>query len=153
MAADSGLPAGSRAVLIGVSAYEYAEFPPIRAARNSLQAMQSLLAGPALCGWPPELITVIPNPVSAADLADRIADLAEATTGVLLLYYVGHGVLSTRGELCLTRYAEFGISALMRTPPLCRPCGGSMWRAVLTDGDVRHNHSPSRNASMSSAGW
>ena len=64
--------------------------------------MQSLLADPALCGWPTELITVIANPMSAADLADRVADVAEATTGVLLLYYVGHGLLSTRGELCLT---------------------------------------------------
>jgi uncharacterized caspase-like protein len=102
MTADAGLPADSRAVLIGVSAYEYTEFPPIRAARNSLQAMQSLLADPALCGWLPGLITVIANPISAADLADRIADLAETTTGVFLLYYVGHGALSTRGELCLT---------------------------------------------------
>jgi hypothetical protein len=92
----------SRAFLIGVSAYEYAEFPPIRAARNSLQTMRSVLADPALCGWPPGQITVIANPVSAADLASELADLADATTGVLLLYYVGHGVLSARGELCLT---------------------------------------------------
>jgi hypothetical protein len=102
MMANTGLPAGSRAMLIGVSAYEYAEFPPIRAARNSLQAMQSLLGDPALGGWPPELITVIANPISAEDLAVRVADFAENTTGVLLLYYVGHGVLSPRGELCLT---------------------------------------------------
>jgi hypothetical protein len=99
---EAGPLAGSHAVLIGVSAYEYAEFPPIRAARNSLQAMRSLLADPALCGWPPEQVTVIPNPISAADLATNIADLAENTAGVLLLYYVGHGVLSARGELCLT---------------------------------------------------
>ena len=102
MTPTASLLAGSRAVLIGVSAYEYAEFPPIRAARNSLQAMRSLLADPALCGWPPEQVTVIPNPISAADLATNIADLAENTAGVLLLYYVGHGVLSARGELCLT---------------------------------------------------
>jgi hypothetical protein len=38
MTADVGVPAGSRAVLIGVSAYEYTEFPPVRAARNSLGA-------------------------------------------------------------------------------------------------------------------
>jgi hypothetical protein len=98
----TGLLAESRALLIGVSAYEYAEFPPIRAARNSLRAMRSVLADPALCGWPPDRITVIANPVSAADLATDLADLADATTGVLLLYYVGHGVLSARGELCLT---------------------------------------------------
>ena len=102
MKADAAMLAESRAVLVGVSAYEYAEFPPIRAARNSLEAMRSLLADPALCAWPPDRITMIANPVSAADLATTIADLAESTTGVLLLYYVGHGVLSARGELCLT---------------------------------------------------
>src|SRR5262249_14259778 len=94
--------AGSRAVLVGVSAYEYAEFPPIRSARNSLEAMRSVLADPALCAWPPGWITMIANPISAVDLATQIADLAESTTGVLLLYYVGHGVLSASGELCLT---------------------------------------------------
>jgi Caspase domain len=102
MASDSVGSADSRAVLIGVSAYEDAELPPIRAARNSLQAMHALLSDPALCGWAPERITVISNPDHAADLAARIADLAEDTTGTLLLYYVGHGLLSARGELCLT---------------------------------------------------
>jgi uncharacterized caspase-like protein len=102
MTTEAGVVADSRALLIGVSAYEYADFPPIRAARNSLQAMQVLLSDPALCGWPTERITLIDNPSSPADLAGEVADLAENTTGVLLLYYVGHGVLSSRGELCLT---------------------------------------------------
>ena len=91
MTTESGPPAGSHAVLIGVSAYEHAEFPPIRAARNSLRAMRELLSDPALCGWPPERVTVIANPLSAADLAGQVTDLAETTTGVLLLYYAGHG--------------------------------------------------------------
>ena len=102
MTADVGVPAGSRAVLIGVSAYEYTEFPPVRAARNSLQAMRWLLADPELCGWPPERITMIANPISAADLLTDIVELADTASGALLLYYVGHGVLSGRGELCLT---------------------------------------------------
>jgi hypothetical protein len=102
MTADAGVSVASRAVLIGVSAYEYAEFPPIRPARNSLEAMRSLLSDPALCGWPAGQITVIANPISAAGLAADLADLAERTTGALLLYYVGHGMLSARGELCLT---------------------------------------------------
>ncbi len=93
---------GSRAVLIGVSAYEYVEFPPIRAARNSLAAMRSLLCDPALAGWPAGQVQVITNPISAPDLAGQISDLAGTTTGVLLLYYVGHGVRSAGGELCLT---------------------------------------------------
>jgi hypothetical protein len=102
MMADAIVPAGSSAVLIGVSAYEYAGLPPIRAARNSLNAMRSLLADPALCAWPDGQITVIANPISAGDLAAQIADLAAATTGVLLLFYVGHGVLLASGDLCLT---------------------------------------------------
>jgi hypothetical protein len=102
MTTDAAVLAESRAVLVGVSAYEYAEFPPIRAARNSVEAMRAVLSDPALCGWPADRITMIANPVSAADLATTIADLAESTTGALLVYYVGHGVLSARGELCLT---------------------------------------------------
>ena len=100
--ADAIVPPGSSAILIGVSAYEYAELPPIRAARNSLQAMRSMLADPALCGWPPGQIRVIANPLSADDLSAEIAEVAAATTGVLLLYYVGHGVLSADRELCLS---------------------------------------------------
>src|SRR5260370_8371820 len=100
--ADVATPAESCALLVGVSAYEDQGCPPIRAARNSLNAMRSLLSDPALCAWPPEKIAVIANPISATDLATSIADLAVSTTGVLLLYYVGHGVLSARGELCLT---------------------------------------------------
>jgi uncharacterized caspase-like protein len=96
------VPADIHAVLIGVSAYNSAEFPPIRAARNSLQAMYAMLSDPKLCAWPPEQITVIANPATAPDLADQIADLAENTSRVLLVYYVGHGILSARGELCLT---------------------------------------------------
>jgi len=65
-----------------VSDYDHPEFPPIRAARNSLQAMRALLADPALSGWPPGRVTVIENPASAADLA-------ESTTGVLPLGLCG----------------------------------------------------------------
>jgi hypothetical protein len=92
----------SRAILIGVSAYEDAEFPPIRAARNSLTAMHRMLTDPELCGWKPETIMVISNPSSASDLAVQITNLARAAKGVLMIYYVGHGALSKHGELCLT---------------------------------------------------
>jgi len=131
------VPAGSRAVLIGVSAYEYAEFPPIRAARNSLEAMHSLLSDPALCAWPQEWITVIANPISGSELAASIADLAEVTTGALLVYYVGHGVLSTGGELCLTvtatRPDRPKISGLPwdTVADVLRGCPASMRVAIL----------------------
>jgi flagellar motility protein MotE (MotC chaperone) len=101
MTTEPGPPPGSRAILIGASAYEDPGFPPIRAARNSLNAMRTLLADPDLCGWPADAVTVIANPHSAADLAVTLAEQARATRGVLLVYFVGHGTLSQRGELSL----------------------------------------------------
>lgn len=92
----------SCALLISVSAYEDPEFPPIQAARNSLTAMQQVLADPELCGWDPDSIAVVNNPSSVTDLAVQITNLARATHNVLLIYYVGHGALSHRGELSLT---------------------------------------------------
>lgn len=96
--------AASRAVLIGVSAYEDPEFPGLRAARNSVDAMQAMLSDPQLCGWPAGQVTVIRNPVSATELALQVATLAKGVggNGALLVYYVGHGVLSDRGDLYLT---------------------------------------------------
>ena len=133
MTTEAGALADSRAVLIGVSAYEGAEFPPIRAARNSVQAIRELLTDPALCGWPPERITVIPNPISAPDLADSIADAAENTTGVLLLYYVGHGALSNNGELYLT---------VTSTRPARPKVTGLAWETV--DDMLRPRNCPAR---------
>ena len=119
--ADAIVPPGSSAILVGVSAYEYAELPPIRAARNSLQAMRSMLADPELCGWPRGQLRVIANPLSAEELKAEIAEVAAATTGVLLLYYVGHGVLSAGGELCLSVTA---------TNPDRPETSGLPWRAL-----------------------
>lgn len=99
---DPSRYAGSQAVLIGVSAYEDPEFTPIGAARNSVEAMRELLTDAALCGWPADQVTVILNPPSATEMASRLADVAEQTTGTLLVYYVGHGVLGPMRDLCLT---------------------------------------------------
>jgi Caspase domain len=102
MTGKPGAPGGPHAVLIGVSAYQDPEFPEIRAARLSLAGMLAMLTDPALCGWPPSAISVIRDPGSVTDLANQLTDLAEKTTGTLLVYYVGHGTLSERGDLCLT---------------------------------------------------
>ncbi|HSZ29736.1 MAG TPA: tetratricopeptide repeat protein, partial [Pseudonocardiaceae bacterium] len=99
---DHATPARSRAILIGVAAYDDPAFTPIPAARNSLTGMRDLLADPTLCGWPHETITVLDDPAHPGHLARQIRDLARDTSDVLLLYYVGHGQLTPRGELCLT---------------------------------------------------
>ncbi|MEU8545690.1 caspase family protein [Streptomyces roseoverticillatus] len=92
----------SLAILIGVSQYRDREkLPPVIAARNSLNEMKAILEDPALCNWRGE-IKIIHNPTSPIELPLQVAELAADTTGVLLIYYVGHGMLSDQGRLCLT---------------------------------------------------
>lgn len=66
----------SRAILIGVSAYDDLAFTPIPAVRNSLNGMRALLADPALCAWLPDTVTVIPDPRNPGLLARQIRELA-----------------------------------------------------------------------------
>ncbi|MDA1362463.1 caspase family protein [Glycomyces luteolus] len=95
-------PPGSHAILVGVSEYESSEFLPIPAAFNSLKAMRDMLTDSSLCGWGSDQVTFIPNPQRVDHLAVQIANIAKRTTGALLVYFVGHGTLTDRGDLCLT---------------------------------------------------
>ena len=98
---EPGVRPQSRAVLIGVSSYDDARLASIGAECGSVDALRALLSDPMLGLWPPGQVTVILEPDSASDLAERIAELAAGTTGTLLLYYLGHGVLSASGRLYL----------------------------------------------------
>lgn len=101
MSPERADPFGSLAILVGVSRYEDPAFTPIPAARNSLGEMRRILTDPRLCGWS-GTVREFSDPPSQSELALAVAELAEQTHEVLLLYYVGHGLLSPRGELCLT---------------------------------------------------
>lgn len=87
-------------MLIGTA--EFRTLPLIPAAANSLDGMYRTLVDADLGGWNGEQVTKVLNPDNAADLIVRIRRLAESTTGTLLLYYVGHGLITPRGELALT---------------------------------------------------
>jgi glutamate transport system substrate-binding protein len=91
----------SRAILIGTANYGDPGFTPLPAAANSLNAMRQLLATPELCGWPKERITVLENPTDAPRLLQNIRRLTRETDEVLLVYFVGHGVLQRRAQLSL----------------------------------------------------
>ncbi|MFG1861072.1 caspase, EACC1-associated type [Microbispora bryophytorum] len=94
--------AGCRAILIGVSAYRDDNYTDIPAAANSLKGMYEVLTDPELCGWPEARVEVLANPVDNRAVAKLIRRLAQETSQVFLLYYVGHGTLTPRGDLCLT---------------------------------------------------
>ncbi|MFD1115077.1 caspase family protein [Sphaerisporangium aureirubrum] len=63
--------------------------------------MRALLTDPRLGGWPSKRVEFWLNRTGASQVTKRLRQVANATTDVLLLYFVGHGTLTERGELCL----------------------------------------------------
>ena len=92
----------SRAVLIGVSEYQNSTFTPIPAAFNNVASLKRMLADPMVSGWPHDRISVVFNPMYPGSLATTLDELAQAADDVLLIYYIGHGKLDNKAQLCLT---------------------------------------------------
>ncbi|MGW0811070.1 caspase family protein [Nonomuraea sp. NPDC002799] len=91
----------SQAILIGTSVHEDDGLPDLPAAANSVMALRSVLTDPRLCGWPAANVSVLHNQGDSRLVAQQIRRSARETTGVLLLYFVGHGMLTAEGALCL----------------------------------------------------
>ncbi|GGN65732.1 hypothetical protein GCM10011579_036490 [Streptomyces albiflavescens] len=101
----------SRAVLVGT--WDYAELPPVPAARHSLDRLHGLLTGP-LCGWPEERLLVVPNRGSLGELPHELVKSFVDVTDVALFYYVGHGQYDAEDQLCLA-LGESNVDAALRT--------------------------------------
>lgn len=97
----SSLRAGSRAVLIGTATYTHPDLTAIPAAVNNLLDLQRTLTSAAGGAFDPEHCTVLTDPQSGSQIGDAIARAAGEATGVLLVYYTGHGILDNRGRLHL----------------------------------------------------
>jgi ABC-type amino acid transport substrate-binding protein len=93
--------ARSRAILIGTANHRDPGFPALPAADNSLSALRDVLVDGDLCGWPADRVTVLADPTDVSRLSQTLRRLARATDEVLLVYFVGHGVILRRGQLCL----------------------------------------------------
>src|SRR3954454_18150887 len=89
----------SRAVLVGTWKYEYRQDVP--AVENSYMRMASILNGPH-CEWPAESIYHFTNEPGNGDLPDKLVTTFHEATDVALFYYVGHGLMDTSNELCLS---------------------------------------------------
>ncbi|WP_149830497.1 caspase, EACC1-associated type [Streptomyces tailanensis] len=92
---------GSRALLIGVSTYQDPDFPSVPAAGNSLQGMRQMLVDEELGGWSNDQVLPIPDPVDCRRVMSDLRRHAQNTSGVLLLYFVGHGTVTENGDLVL----------------------------------------------------
>ena len=103
---DSDRPADfteSRAVLVGTSEYQDERFPALPAADNSLEGMRQVLTNPELCGWPASRVKQLSNESDNRQLIIKLRRWARETTGVFLLYYVGHGTPGENGPCQIGR--------------------------------------------------
>jgi len=92
---------GSMAVLIGTSEYQDTRFTALPTADNSLEGMWQILTEDELCGWPARQVKKLSNESDNRNLGVKLTKWARKTTGVFLLYYVGHGIPGEHGP-CLT---------------------------------------------------
>ncbi|MFI2187897.1 caspase domain-containing protein [Streptomyces sioyaensis] len=92
-------PGASRAVLIGTSAYHFLEDLP--AVSNNLNSLAEALCGPKSWNLRQDNCTVLANPVSAEAAMDALRNATATAWDTLLVYYAGHGLVDTEGELYL----------------------------------------------------
>ena len=60
-----------------------------------------ILVDEQLCGWPEERVEVLLNQQHRPQLITELRRWARETTDVLIVYFVGHGIITPQGELCL----------------------------------------------------
>ncbi|MFC4997807.1 YqgE/AlgH family protein [Dactylosporangium cerinum] len=83
----------SRVVLVGSSTYD--NFPAIPAVTNNLTALRDVLIDPQRWGLDPDACRVVHNPETPRDVHTvmRRAAAEVDVSGLLLLYFAGHGVI------------------------------------------------------------
>lgn len=90
----------SRAILIGNGSFSDGEHLPPVPAVACVAAMSALLSGD-LCGWPKDRIVEMRDVRSPSALATRVVREISHVHGILLVYYVGHGIRTREGQLAL----------------------------------------------------
>jgi TPR repeat protein len=95
-------PARSRAVLIGVSEFADQNLPDLPSVRNNLTALATVLTSQWSIGLARERCEVVLNPPDVASVGARLDAAAQQAEDLLLVYYAGHGLLDSRGELYLS---------------------------------------------------
>jgi hypothetical protein len=63
--------------------------------------MHRMLVNEELGGWPDDQVIPIPDPVDCRRVMSDLRRHAQDTSGVLLLYFVGHGTVTMNGDLVL----------------------------------------------------
>jgi WD40 repeat protein len=91
---------GTGAVLIGAGAYAAGSgLPDVPAVSTTLVDLQQVLV--SRCGMAEGTVRVLADPRSPREVGFVLAESAQQAQDVLLVYYVGHGLVSPGGELYL----------------------------------------------------
>jgi Caspase domain len=93
----------SRVILLGTSAYNNSRLDAVPAVEHSMQGMYAMLTSPRHGGWPKDRVEYWLNRRNAGAVAKDLRDLATATQGVFIFYFVGHGTMTEDEDeqLCL----------------------------------------------------
>ncbi|MEV6826570.1 caspase family protein [Amycolatopsis sp. NPDC051102] len=97
----SGVRDESRVVLIGTSQYTDERLPPIPVVEQCLHDMRDVFTDPDHGLVPAEHCTVLLDEPDIAQLGRRIREAMAGATGLLVVYFVGHGIIGRRHELYL----------------------------------------------------
>ncbi|MFJ2194640.1 caspase family protein [Streptomyces violaceusniger] len=97
-------PATSRAVLIGVHAFDHLD--DLAPVENNINRLYDALTDPELWGLPKEHCRKIPQPRYGPEVIDALAQAADEARDTLFVYYAGHGLIDTQAtdasdRLCL----------------------------------------------------
>jgi hypothetical protein len=104
---------GARAVLIGTGTHAPGSgLPDVPAVADTLADLKSALMG--RCGLAGDAVQVVADPATAQVMGGAIAEAADAARGLLLVYYVGHGLVSPEGGLHLAACQSEGFRADQR---------------------------------------
>jgi hypothetical protein len=90
----------SRAILVSNATYRDQGIPDLPAAAGCVPAMRTLLTGD-LCGWPTDRVESLVDVAAPHEVARHLVEMVKGIEDVLLLYYVGHGMRTTAGQLAL----------------------------------------------------
>jgi len=99
------LPYGekSRIVLIGASQYKSTELPDVPAIKNNVSALYDAFTDSSNGIVRAENCTSLLNPEDQSSVGEALTDAAEQAEDLLLIYYAGHGLLTSgRYELFLS---------------------------------------------------
>lgn len=124
---------GSRAVVVGTGTHVSGSgLPGISSAAATVTAVRDTLI--RQCGMDAGHAIAVPDPESPSVFLDAVSQAAEEAEDVLVLYYVGHGLVNLAGEFFLATRATTDREVMLPAEALPFPAV----RGALSSGRARH---------------